>query len=43
MKRNNNGNHRKNVNEDYFEIIDTNNKAYWLGFLHLIREKASLL
>ena len=22
------------VNEDYFEIIDTEHKAYWLGFLY---------
>lgn len=23
-----------NFNEDYFEVIDTEEKAYWLGFLY---------
>ena len=25
---------KKHVNEDYFEVIDTEEKAYWLGFLY---------
>ena len=25
---------KKNVNENYFEIIDTEHKAYWLGFFY---------
>lgn len=34
-RRSNKVNSRKyDVNHDYFEVIDTENKAYWLGFLY---------
>jgi hypothetical protein len=32
--RNNNIYKNKECNIDYFEIIDTEDKAYWLGFIY---------